>query len=83
MASQVSRANLEFFISERRVADGLSESDLERYYETAQEAGGSLVCCNSCDRLLLAGIDGQPEVLHDGQPSGDPQTQSADAEVIG
>jgi hypothetical protein len=82
MASQISQANMQFFVSEGRVAAGVSESDLSECWERASEIGSTLVCCNACDRILLVG-DGDPTIVHDGEPSeADEAGLSAEPEIL-
>lgn len=48
MHSQVSQANLSYFITEDRLAADLTESELRSRYE---EADGTLIVCNECGDL--------------------------------
>lgn len=48
MHSQVSQRNAEYFISEDRIREDLTEQELRRRHE---QCDGSLVVCNVCGRI--------------------------------
>lgn len=62
MGSRVSSSNLHFFLEEGRVHPDVSRADLEEWLGEADAAGGALVVCNSCDRVLQT--DGGVSHIH-------------------
>lgn len=72
MGSEVSSANLSYFLEEQRVADDVDQEDLERWLGRARASDGSLVVCNECRRVLIV-ADGSWSVVHEGQPRGSTQ----------
>lgn len=64
MHSEVSRNNLSFFVSERRVTEDVDEDDLRQWLDRAEAIDGALVFCNHCKRgkIVAEGL----EVVHEG-----------------
>lgn len=53
MHSEISQRNLEYFVEENRVGDGVDVEDLERIY---QQADGHVLVCNVCGTIRV--VDG-------------------------